>query len=215
MKLTEPSFYKDIDGHTMTIKRDDGVYRHLTFSNAGSSVYRFDIVTYPGFLVYSGDMGCYVFQRLTDMFEFFRADSSKEYLASQGLTLGVNHGYWAQKLKAMPARENMGAEFCDDEFTKQVKEHTLQWCRDNVDITTKEDRRVLWDAVEDEVINAAYDRKEAAYHFSHTIKGSRRSFDLHEFVCDSDFTVYTHQFQWCCFALAWGIQQYDNKTIVA
>ena len=28
----------------------------------------FDIVTWPGYLCYSGDMGCFVFTRLPDMF---------------------------------------------------------------------------------------------------------------------------------------------------
>lgn len=221
MKLTEQSFYKAIDGHTMTIKRDDGGYRHLTFSSAGSSLYRFDIVTYPGFLVYSGDMGCYVFQRLTDMFDLFRCDSSrKEYLASQGLTLGVDHGYWAEKLQATPDREGRGCEFDEDLFVRRTKEHVLQWCRNHRDSVTKEDRRELWDAVIDEVIGADGDRHgilqtTAAYEFHHLFRDGARSFHMSDFVSDCRFESYTLRYQWCCFALAWGIQQYDNKTITA
>lgn len=28
---------------------------------------------------------------------------------------------------------------------------------------------------------------------------------------DHDFKDFTFRFQWCCYALAWGIQQYDQK----
>lgn len=28
--------------------------------------------------------------------------------------------------------------------------------------------------------------------------------------CDGSMTRYTLRFLWCCYAIAWGINQYDN-----
>jgi len=87
------NFVEDTKNHKLTIIKDDGVYRHLHCSS-GSSCYHFDIVTYPGHLCYSGDMGCFVFQRTKDMFEFFRSESGR-----------INPDYWGGKLEAGKAKE--------------------------------------------------------------------------------------------------------------
>lgn len=58
--------------HTMKIHRDDGIYRHLEFSRNGSNSYRFDLVTWPGYLCVTGDMGTWTFSRIADMFDFSR-----------------------------------------------------------------------------------------------------------------------------------------------
>ena len=64
-------FLKDVAHHSMVVVRDDGVHRHLIFSNNGSFIYRFEIITWPGYLAYVGDMGSFVFTRIEDMFSFF------------------------------------------------------------------------------------------------------------------------------------------------
>jgi hypothetical protein len=93
-EVTEESFLKDVTRHELTIIRDDGIHRHLRMKIPGSGSMYFDIVTYPHFLVYSGDMGCYVFSRIDDMFEFFRSG-----LREEGKLL-INEGYWSEKLEA-------------------------------------------------------------------------------------------------------------------
>ena len=79
MSATSPDeqFLRDVAEHTMTVIREDGVSRHIRFAKPGTSCMHFDLITWPGYLCYTGDMGTYVFQRLTDMFEFFRTD--REY----------------------------------------------------------------------------------------------------------------------------------------
>ena len=52
----------------MIVLRDDGVYRHIRFKKPGTGCMHFDLVTWPGYLCYSGDMGCYVFCRLNARF---------------------------------------------------------------------------------------------------------------------------------------------------
>ena len=91
---TEADFLKDVAAHEMEILRDDGVYRHIRFKKPGTWCMHFDLVTWPGYLAYSGDMGCYVFSRLNDMFEFFRTD--REYLQRDGRQLCINLCYWSE-----------------------------------------------------------------------------------------------------------------------
>ena len=74
MTCTEQSFLKDVAEHQMTVLRDDGVNRHVQFRRPGTICMGFELITWPGYLCYTGDMGTYVFRRLEDMFEFFRTD---------------------------------------------------------------------------------------------------------------------------------------------
>jgi hypothetical protein len=63
--------------HGMIILHDDGVYRHLRFMDEkGSSLYWYDLVTWPGSLAFNGDYGSFVFSRSRDMFEFFPRSAS-------------------------------------------------------------------------------------------------------------------------------------------
>jgi hypothetical protein len=68
---TEEHFLNDIKKHSMSIRKDEGMYRHLTFTNNDSSFYQFDLITWPGHLTISGDMGTYTFACIPDMFDFF------------------------------------------------------------------------------------------------------------------------------------------------
>jgi len=211
LKLQESEFLRDIAKHTMQIQREDGVYRHIRFSVPGSSVYRFDLLTWPGHLCYTGDMGTYVFQRIEDMFEFFRADQCNDD------RLYTNHGYWSEKLVAVDGNKRKGAatEFSEEKFRRVINEYRVEWMRDRS--LTKEQRRKLWESVDDEVLCLIDDgggdsAQRAAYGFCwrpchYSGRGPEWSFaDL----WDHNFEDYTHSFRWCCFALAWGIKTYDK-----
>jgi hypothetical protein len=87
----EARFPQDIAQHQLVVLRDDGLYRHLIFSRPTTGIQRFDIVTWPGYLAYVGDMGDFVFARIPDMLEFFRGD-------------GINPGYWEEKIQAGEAQ---------------------------------------------------------------------------------------------------------------
>ncbi|MDR7193380.1 hypothetical protein [Luteimonas terrae] len=91
-------FRKGTAEHQMEIVLDSGTHRHLRFSKPGTSCYSFNIVTWPGYLAISGDMGASVFSRLPDMLEFFRAD--QKWQADNPDRLYINTGYWAEKLVA-------------------------------------------------------------------------------------------------------------------
>lgn len=207
-QVTEDDFLTRVKDHQLHIFHDEGIYRHLRFKAPGTSNRYFDIVTFPGRLCYVGDMGAYTFTRLHDMFEFFRTD-----VREKGDTkLGINTGYWAEKVEAADKTDGI-EEFDEDRFREVINGYRMEWIRDGARnrTLTKEERRELWEAVEDEVLSAASDGQhealDAANGFNHKI--GRHSFEFTDFW-DHDFTRYSYRFVWCCYAIAWGIQQYDE-----
>jgi len=214
--LTEERFLRDVARHELIVIRDDGVNRHIRFKKPDSSDMFFDLITWPGHLCYTGDMGTYVFMRLTEMFEFFRTD--RAYNQSRGRKLGINLGYWADKLIAVDGNRHGGKPkaFDEDKFKRVINEYRVQWMRDAKASNSldKEGRRELWEAVEDEVIGVLDDGGDraqyAAYDFHHTdpSDAQRRGWQFDD-LFEHDFTEYTHSFLWCCYALAWGVEKYD------
>lgn len=111
-------FIRDVSSHQLSVIRDNGLYRHLRFSRPNTRAYSFDIVTWPGYLAVTGDMGTWTFSRITDMFEFFtdthfgRRDS-----------FHINPGYWSEKFEAGAGRsrtESPCFEFDEDDFRKTL-----------------------------------------------------------------------------------------------
>lgn len=203
---TEESFLKDVSNHSMKILKDDGVYRHLQFSNNGSWNQRFDIVTWPGHLAYSGDMGCFVFSRLADMFEFFRTDRrNKDHL-------GINLSYWSEKLEAVDrdGRSSGATQFSQEKFRDMVDENIKEWVEDyNLSEEASEELR---DEVNYQIMSRLDYGEESARQnlneFSYSIDGTQFEF---QDTWEWNFDEYTYRFIWCCYALAWGIQMYDKE----
>ena len=88
--LTREQFLDKVKNHKLTIHKDDGVYRHITIHENDSNDYRFDIVTFPGYLVVTGYMGTLTFSRIKDVFNFFRNDD-----------LNIDPGCWSEKIKTV------------------------------------------------------------------------------------------------------------------
>lgn len=71
---TEESFLKDVAGHQMTVVSENGVHRHVRFKKPSTGNMHFDLITWPGYLAYSGDMAAQEFEssdgfRFTDFWE--------------------------------------------------------------------------------------------------------------------------------------------------
>lgn len=201
--MTPEHFLDDIQNHQLTIIRDQGVHRHLRFKKPNTIDRYFDLITWPGHLCYTGDMGSYLFSRLPDMFEFFRSDNSR-----------VNPDYWAEKVLAADRQSGID-EFDEQEFDRHVMRHLISWIRDTRANTTRDQRRELWDAVLSEIIHADSDRegirKQIAVHeFNHRVNAYHRLY--FEGFFDNRFTRHTYRYIWCCHAIVWGIQQYDKTT---
>lgn len=191
-KPTEEQFRRDVEKHELQVVRDDGVYRHLHFAQPGTGTMHFDIITYPGYLVYSGDMGCFVFSRLRDMLDFFRDKSGKDD------RLFINLNYWAEKLQATD-RPDGHCKYDPEKFERRVRE----WLDEN---DASDDLR---EAIDDEVLSAADDgetrARDALYSFEHD--GEKPFGDSWEW----EFDEYTFRFIWCCYALAWAVRKYDSQ----
>lgn len=221
-ELTEASFLKDVATHEMQLLRDDGVYRHLRFKRPGTACMYFDLITWPGFLCYTGDMGTFVFTRLRDMFEFFRTD--REYAQRRGdRQLFVNHGYWSEKLVAVDSQRRNGSamEFSEALLRAYVNETRLEWIREAraSGSLSRDERRELWEEVDNEVLSRIDDGEDAVYialRDFRWIPKRGRCAPEYEFTdfWEIEFKQFTRRFQWCCFALAWGIERYDSAQEV-
>ena len=202
-KPTQETFLKDVAAHQLTIYRDDGVYRHVRFRRPNTCCMHFDLVTWPGHLAYTGDMGDFVFARLHDMFEFFRTTDG----------LKIDPGYWAEKIQAT---DRCGGHrgFSEERFREVINGYRLRWIRDATRRGTlsKEQRRALWEAVDDEVLCRTYDGEHAAFEAANEFECivGKRIYTLDDFW-DHSFNEYTYRFLWACYAIAWGIHKYDES----
>lgn len=189
---TEESFLKDVREHQMQVLRDDGEYRHVRFSKPGTYCMSFDLITWPGYLAYSGDMGCYVFSRIRDMFEFFR--TSPQWLPKGGLH--INLSYWAEKCTASDRSDGI-KRYSEDKF----RENVAHW------LDSREACDEVRAEVEQQVLCAADDGEHAA--MTAVMDFEHEGFRFNDFW-EADNTAYTYRYIWCCYALAWGIRQYDT-----
>lgn len=205
---TLASFQRDTAEHQMDVLLDSGVYRHLRFSNGGSSVYYFDIVTWPGHLAISGDMGAAVFSRLPDMFEFFRADQRPEDAPG---ALRINAGYWAEKCIANAGNKE---EFSSDLFEQIVREHFDSYMefQDSDEEGFEEARSELWDEIEGGLFGM-YDSAGEALGAAMSFKsGDKRFADFNmqdAWDWGSSVEVYTYHFIWRLYAIAYAVKAYD------
>jgi hypothetical protein len=196
---TREEFLRTVKAHEMTVVRDDGLYRHLRFARAETCIESFDIITWPGHLCYSGDLGTFVFARLRDMFQFFRGDR-------------INPGYWAEKLVATD-RHRGHEEYDPERFRERIAEWRKDWIKDgraNGDLS-KEQARELFLAVDDQVLCSADDgevrARDAAADFEHV--AGWRTYRLDDFW-EVNLQSYTYRFLFCCYALPWAIAKYDE-----
>lgn len=219
-RLTEAQFLKEIAKHEMIVIRDEGTNRHIRFKHPDTSHAYFDLITWPGHLCYTGDMGTYVFQRLTDMFAFFRTSREGGGDPDQ---LHINVGYWAEKLIAVDGNRGGGKvlKFDEDKFKRVINEYRIQWMRSakETGALDKAGRRELWEAVEDDVLRQVEDGGDraqcAAYDFCHNPHPKMPYGWQFTDLFERDFTEYTHSIVWCCYALAWGIKTYDASKATA
>lgn len=218
MTCTQQRFERDVAEHQMTVLHEDGVYRHIRFRRPDTSCMHFDLITYPGYLVYSGDMGCYVFSRLRDMFEFFRTDRLH---GEDPRKLYINRGYWSEKLQAVDGNRRSGGakEFSPEKFRRVINEYRLRWIRGAREYATldKDQRRELWEAVDNEVLCYLDDGEHAAYQHANDFHWAANSHAGRAYtfqdLWEHDFTAYTSHFTWCCYAVAWAIRQYDAAKL--
>lgn len=217
-------FLRDVAELQLTVLRDAGVDRHVQFKKPGTSCYRFDLITWSGHLLITGDCGSFLFRRLEDMFEFFRCDQRRD---PDGL--GINPQYWSQKLLATDcsgARGGAAKVFSDEMFRASIKrwfdEHFGEEIAEDGERADDPDnqepeliaerkriRDEIWSEIEIRVLgcsDSAHTALDAAMDFEH------HGFRFGDFY-EVDNTDYTFHFIWCAYAIAWGIKQYDAAKV--
>lgn len=193
---TKESFLKDVENHSLSVLGDNDLYRHIKLSHGGSQCMQFDLITWPGYLCYTGDMGTFVFSRSPDMFGFFRNDRDE-----------INLSYWSEKLNAVDSdgcdRSGAAKEYSSVKFKEAVRKFIMD---DEVsdEISEELEAGILRDCESFNDVNAAY---TAIFDF----ESSDGKFTFQDF--EYDITEYTHRFVWCCHAILWGIKKYDASKI--
>jgi hypothetical protein len=200
---TEADFLKDVSTHKMTVLLDNGLHRYIKFTKPDKSYYmHFTLTTWPGYLCISGDMGCFVFSRLPDMFEFFRTDRD------------INPQYWAEKCVAENEHGNGVMEYDQEVFRERVKD----WF-DGHEFENRATKRECWKQIKEQVLIAdhEYEAHDLARRFRFFAnsddefkRGAQPDFEFSDFwEARLRLKSYTYQYLWCCYAIKWGIQQYD------
>lgn len=185
--MSEVDFYKNVIDHVMSVHRADGVSRHLSFQRPSSGTYKFHIITEPGILIIWGDCGAFTFERLTDMFEFFRMDRD-DFNHSEKRNLQINPGYWSEKVTD-------GNDRCRVYSPSQTEASIRQFLKDseceNIEDVMHE--IVLHDG-EYDAGRSIMECEELGYNAVDCIQ---REYECH--------------FMWCIRAIVWGINEFDRR----
>lgn len=189
-ELTREQFLADVANRRMCVLRDEDGYRHLRFINPDRPGGWFEIITWPGALAMSGDMGSWLFRREWDMFGFFRATR-------------VQPSYWHEKLDAI---DRHGAQ----EFDADVFRADVIALLDNHDLDQAEledERELLAQALS--VYEHQEEMQEVVRYWG-DVHSSKVSFEAEDIPSG---LVWTHRFLWACHAIVWAIEQYDRRDI--
>jgi hypothetical protein len=188
-QCTREQFDADTADHVMTVLLDNGIHRNLRFAKPGTYCMSFNIITWPGSLCITGDMGTYVFERLRDMFEFFRSPAGR-----------INKGYWAEKVVAQCKTDGVDTFDLDAMVSHAVEAYREHW----VDSGKwgmrlegfKELRQYVFDNEDEGSFRAALNDFEwEGFRFSDTWEWNPRQ--------------YTFRFVWALYAIVYAIKQWD------
>lgn len=189
-------FARDTAHHQMRVLHDDGVYRHVRFMHTTdegrSSAYWFELVTWPGSLVFRGDGQSFVFERVEDMFAFFRDGA---YRGEPSVS------YWAEKVTSGQDRIRT---YSEEMFRRRVLE-TFTEDASYGGVPRGTGRALREQILDNPEIYHEQGARDALDEFEH---------DGYEFVdtWDWDILDWDWWFLWACHALVWGIAYYDKGS---
>ena len=190
--ISVEQFVKDTATHKMKVLRDDGLYRHIRFASEDNPWNLwFELVTWPNALIIRGDMGSWSFSRLEDMFEFFRCDG-----------LRINPSYWGEKIQSESRFGGPHRKFHADTFQANVLESL-----DDYDLEEPRKAKII-EELESEVFGEEDEgcARRALSEFEYRDEDGKFEFSDSWEIDGED---YTYQYLWCCYAIQWGIAQYD------
>jgi hypothetical protein len=192
--INQEIFLQDVKNHKITILHDEGVYRHIKLREPETSVMSFHLITGPGFLLYHGDMGCFVFERLHDMFDFL-FDFFREKT--------INPSYWHEKLEA-----GIGQEFSKEWFEETINDIMDQFIIDH------EIGEEIADTLRDEMADMISLVETSQDAYEQVTNWSGEDFNANDMfgqdAWELKFDDYTFHYLWACYAIVWGIAKYDE-----
>ena len=184
--------------HEMTVLHDDGLYRHIRFSTPGTGIGWFQLVTWPGYLSITGDLGSFTFTRIEDMFDFFVE-------GFPDAEMSINPHYWAEKIVAGGSTK----VFSEEKFRQLVVENFWER-RDEFE----GEARDLFRAIREDVL--AYEEysetaRGALDSFRYRGKDGTRLFEFSDWY-EWDLTDWSPHYLRACHAIAWGINRYRQAV---
>jgi hypothetical protein len=198
-KPTKERFLEDIKKHKLKIIKDEDTYRHLIMTS-GSSIFKYEIITWPNYLCICGDMGCFVFSRIEDMFQFFRSPKDELY---------INPSYWHEKLQGKDKTDSF-KEFDPKIFEKIIKEIF----EETTENKSKEEKEKIWEIIQDEILVCGDSFFEESYEeIIERAEESAERYGIEGFtdMHDYDFNSFTYSYIWCLYAIVYAIQKYDEE----
>ncbi|MDK8874715.1 MULTISPECIES: hypothetical protein [Paracoccus] len=196
---SQSRFLSDVRDHQMTIELDQGVHRSILFKRPRSSAYYFRLVTWPGRLTISGDMGDYTFARLIDMFEFFRHAGPAYDRGDR-----INVDYWDEKLTAI-CKGGERYDLDEGGYIDAVRSMLGSHIRD---MPLRDAITVVREAKWDDLFTAPSTTREAEhrlYAWRCPVTGNAPFSNL----WDRRITTASFHLVWCMRAIQWGIKRYD------
>jgi hypothetical protein len=215
-------FLKDVEGHTITLAMADPLpSRYIVVRNPKESGYWWKIVTYPGGLLITGDMGTYCFERENDMFGWWPADyrghPSYSYIAEKCVAAdkggtGVKRFNEAKAKHLIDElerehREEYGPQAAEDEDDEPIEDRTNpDFLQMIVSIREWFDSDEFHES--DTLFYQAIERANQRLWNERTGESTRDydrfHIDLCEFGSPND---YSFHFLWCVHAVRWTIDR--------
>ena len=194
---TLEQFLKDVAHHQLTVNLDRGVFRDITIANPNTMEMHYNITTRPGYLMITGDMGDFIFQRANDMFGFFRPQSGYY----------INPGYWGEKVEA-----GVISEFDIDTANSSVQGYLTNFLED-LDLSDPENREKSKQALEAVTSFISGTQGSGELDFWNEINSwdadEAGGMDLTDFF-EAPTTKSTFRYIWCCYAIVHAIKLYDE-----
>lgn len=203
-EIAAERFPMDVEKHEMQILLNMPA-RHtvqLSFSDGGSFLHAFQINTGPGWLMYRGDMGCFVFERTDDMVSWFLGSSRP------------NPSYWSQKVSALDASSH---EPGLREFSFHVLRKSLYALVVDYDLPPQGEEAFVA-ALEADVLDGVTDYNEAVIRLTEFSllwtsepdadgEIEQRNLEIDD-PWEIDMRDWDYRFIWACHAIHWGLTKY-------
>jgi hypothetical protein len=228
VKFTYPDygrdyFIREIKNNQLTVLHDDGLYRHLRLQRPDSSLFWFDLITWPGALTITGDLDTFTFKREPDMIGFFRGQR-------------INPHYWAEKI--VDGRER-ARTYDEDLFKRHIAAALVEYAPRYPDLLHRYRKDIpVYDAttfnrryphemsgprppqkpktvaeLREEYVDATQDAGLATEDGARRLLESWYCYDVTGDPWETSLSSFDIHYLRACHAIQWGIAQYDAAKL--